>query len=104
MKRDHVADPHDLVKGGVERPHPARALIGREQDAHAEGTPKVCDRPAKSTITDDPERRAGKVPDRKIEETELPGFLPPTPDDRVAVSGNAAAQGENQREGVLWDR
>src|SRR5215207_9398597 len=104
MKRDDVAYPHDLVKGCVELPHPAHALVGREQDAHAEGTPKVCDRPAKSTITDDPERRASKVPDRKIEEAELPGFLPPAPDHRIAVSSDAPPQGEDEGEGMLRDR
>ena len=101
VQRDDVAGADDFVEGGVQRPHPLRALVGGKENAHAQRPPDLGDGPAQDAVTHDPERRSREIADREIEEAELACFLPTAADHRLPVRDDAAPEGKDQGEGVL---
>src|SRR5512147_1436919 len=103
MQGDDVAGLEDLVPGRVERPKSAPPLVRGEHRPHAERPADFRDPLAENALADDAEVAAVQIPDRKVEEAELPALPPTAAPHRVAVGQEIASQREDQGERMFGD-
>src|SRR5690606_33494846 len=101
MQGDDIAFGKHRVEGCVQCAHVATALVGCKQHAHAQCSADLRNRLSQGSCAYDAQGRACEVADGIVEVAELGGLLPASGLNRFPVSGDAAAQGEDQGEYML---